>query len=241
MLLSINRFERKKWLPLALRCLAELQRAAPAGAPPLHLVLAGGFDPRLEENVAHLAELRAEAAALGVGHAVTFVPSFRDEQKAALLAAATLVLYTPQARHQCATADCALRSRSDGASCLLCSPARHRMSTSGWCRWRRWRRSAPWWRAPAVGPRRALLTASQASSATPRPPPSRAPRSACSPTPHVRARCVDATRPRCAADACGARAVAERAGVAARQHVEKSFSRAAFGARLDAVVRGLVA
>jgi alpha-1,3/alpha-1,6-mannosyltransferase len=96
-LLSINRFERKKGLPLALQCLAELRRGRRA-AGPLHLVLAGGYDPRLAENVEHLAELRAQADALGVGDAVTFLPSFGDEQKAALLAAATLVLYTPQAR-----------------------------------------------------------------------------------------------------------------------------------------------
>jgi alpha-1,3/alpha-1,6-mannosyltransferase len=36
-------------------------------------------------------------------------------------------------------------------------------------------------------------------------------------------------------------AAAERAGVAARQHVETHFSRAAFGAKLDALVRELAA
>ena len=96
-LLSINRFERKKGLPLALRSLAELRSRGAVWAD-LHLVLAGGFDPRLPENVQHLAELRALADELGVMAAVTFCPSFGDEQKAALLAAATLVLYTPQVR-----------------------------------------------------------------------------------------------------------------------------------------------
>jgi glycosyltransferase involved in cell wall biosynthesis len=102
-LLSINRFERKKGLALALRCLAELRRDASASAP-LHLVQAGGFDPRLAENVEHLQELRDEAQALGVADAVTFVPSFSDEQKVALLAAATVVLYTPQVRLRCRVA-----------------------------------------------------------------------------------------------------------------------------------------
>jgi hypothetical protein len=96
-LLSINRFERKKGLALALRCLAELRRGGDDAAP-LHLVQAGGFDPRLAENVEHLQELLDEAEALGLADAVTFVPSFSDEQKAALLAAATMVLYTPQVR-----------------------------------------------------------------------------------------------------------------------------------------------
>ena len=97
-MLSINRFERKKGLPLALRCLAEL-RSRGRGYQDIHLVLAGGYDPRLAENVEHLDELRREAAALGVAAAVTFVPSFSDAQKAALLAAAMLVLYTPEVRH----------------------------------------------------------------------------------------------------------------------------------------------
>lgn len=65
-LLSINRFERKKDLPLALRAFAS------AGGPqvgPLrnwHLVLAGGYDPRLPENVEHFEELRALASELGL-------------------------------------------------------------------------------------------------------------------------------------------------------------------------------
>jgi alpha-1,3/alpha-1,6-mannosyltransferase len=239
-LLSINRFERKKGLSLALRCLAELQRAAAAGAPPLHLVLAGGFDPRLEENVAHLAELRAEAAALGVAHAVTFVPSFRDEQKAALLAAATLVLYTPQARNGCAAADCALRSRSDRASCLLCPPQNEHF---GLVPLEAMAAQRPVVACASGGPKESVVDGLTGflCDATPAAFAHAAQRLLADPACAWRARCADADASRCAADACGACAVAERAGVAARQHVEKSFSRAAFGARLDAVVRGLVA
>lgn len=154
-MVSINRFERKKGLPLALRCLAEVQsreakataaaaaaataaasaassapvvaaapksslvKAAPAaqspakgGAartappaapapprPPLHLVLAGGYDPRLADSVAVLEELKAEAAVLGVAASVTFAPNVSDTAKAALLREATLLLYTPQGEH----------------------------------------------------------------------------------------------------------------------------------------------
>jgi len=97
LLLSINRFERKKGLPLALRSLAEL-RSRGAAFSDVHLVIAGGYDARLAENVEHLRELRAEAQLLQLSAAVTFLPSFSDAQKAALLAAATLVLYTPQVR-----------------------------------------------------------------------------------------------------------------------------------------------
>lgn len=99
-MLSINRFERKKGLPLALRSLAELRARSEAFAK-VHLVLAGGYDPRLPENVEHLEELKREATELGVEAAVTFVPSFNDAQKAALLAAAMLVLYTPEVRRHC--------------------------------------------------------------------------------------------------------------------------------------------
>ena len=145
-LLSINRFERKKGLSLSLRCLAELRRDADAAAP-LHLVLAGGFDPRLAENVEHLQELRDEAQALGVESAVAFVPSFSDQQKVALLAAATVVLYTPQVR--CVRLRRALRR----------SHAARSTSTLASSRSRPWRRSARLLHATAAAPPRASWTA----------------------------------------------------------------------------------
>jgi alpha-1,3/alpha-1,6-mannosyltransferase len=96
---SINRFERKKGLPLALRALAEL-KATRKGADPLPaLVFAGGYDVRLPENVAVLDELKTEARSLGVAAAVAYLPSFSDPQRAALLALATAVVYTPQNEH----------------------------------------------------------------------------------------------------------------------------------------------
>ena len=63
---SINRFERKKGLSLAVRALAELKAADdlagghPSVAGAARLVMAGGYDPRLSENVEHLAELQQE-------------------------------------------------------------------------------------------------------------------------------------------------------------------------------------
>jgi alpha-1,3/alpha-1,6-mannosyltransferase len=93
--LSINRFETKKGLPLALDALAALPRSAPAPV----LIFAGGYDARLPDNVAVLASLKARAAALGLTARVAFLPSFAEPQKAALLAVATAVLYTPQGEH----------------------------------------------------------------------------------------------------------------------------------------------
>ena len=65
--LSLNRFERKKALELALDAFAAALRQLPAGvAARAHLVLAGGYDPRSAENVGYSAELRAHAAAAGL-------------------------------------------------------------------------------------------------------------------------------------------------------------------------------
>lgn len=121
---SINRFEGKKGLPLALRALSELDKLlppesegssapekatrgttkTPATAPPPSssppvLVFAGGFDARLPENASVLSELKQLAAELGLSARVAFLPSFSDEQRGALLAVATAVLYTPENEH----------------------------------------------------------------------------------------------------------------------------------------------
>ncbi|CAG9462073.1 unnamed protein product [Pedinophyceae sp. YPF-701] len=98
MFLSINRFERKKGLPLAIKALAELQKLH--GKQPV-LVFAGGYDTRVSENVEHLEELRALAADAGVeeGKQVFFVPSFTSAQRRALLALCAAVVYTPADEH----------------------------------------------------------------------------------------------------------------------------------------------
>ena len=98
---SVNRFERKKGLPLALRALAEVHASRRHGdkAPLPSLVFAGGYDTRLPENVSVLAELKEEAVTLGVASSVAFLPSFSDAQRAALLALARAVVYTPVDEH----------------------------------------------------------------------------------------------------------------------------------------------
>ncbi len=102
---SINRYERKKNLPLALRALAALRaelQAAPATAalwPRVHLVMAGGYDARVAENVGHYAELVALAAELDLDAHVTFLRSFSDADKVALLRGAHALLYTPAHEH----------------------------------------------------------------------------------------------------------------------------------------------
>ena len=111
--LSINRFERKKGIGLAVEALALVharlrrggsdsrgggRRRAAAGDLP-RLVLAGGYDARLAENVEHLEELKAQARELGVQESVSYFPSFSDTQREELLGRCHAVLYTPQREH----------------------------------------------------------------------------------------------------------------------------------------------
>lgn len=107
-LLSINRFERKKNLGLAIDAFAEMRREH---KDPSRLVLAGGYDPRLSENVEYHIELDELAKRHGLtthtgsyssappSADVVFVRSFTDADKAHLLEDAALVIYTPKGEH----------------------------------------------------------------------------------------------------------------------------------------------
>lgn len=100
MFLSLNRFERKKNLNLALESFSVLVgRVGEQHATTLHLVLAGGFDHRLQENVDHYTELVTNARSLGIVDKVTFLKSPEDKVKIALLRAAKCLLYTPDKEH----------------------------------------------------------------------------------------------------------------------------------------------
>lgn len=98
--LSINRYERKKNLPLAVRALeALLARLNPGQREQVHLVLAGGYDERVAENVEHFSELKALVSALGLEGHVTLLRSPSDQQKVSLLHRSSCVLYTPSDEH----------------------------------------------------------------------------------------------------------------------------------------------
>ena len=94
--LSVNRFERKKNLELALRAFAMFREDS---TKPSKLILAGGYDARLRECVEYRAALEAEAKALGVSRDVEFRVSVSNETKRALLEKCTCVLYTPSNEH----------------------------------------------------------------------------------------------------------------------------------------------
>ncbi|KIW00462.1 uncharacterized protein PV09_07987 [Verruconis gallopava] len=110
--ISINRFERKKDAGLAIRAYAGLPKEQRENT---RLVIAGGYDPRIAENVSYLTELQALADSLGLSHAtaktvmtalaipndisVLFCPSITNTFKSALLHSASLLIYTPRNEH----------------------------------------------------------------------------------------------------------------------------------------------
>lgn len=85
-LLSINRFERKKNIGLAVKAVSEVVTMLPAAnSKKIHLVLAGGYDPQNTENKEHFDELKKLVADLKLEDCVHFFPSFSDDEKVALL------------------------------------------------------------------------------------------------------------------------------------------------------------
>jgi alpha-1,3/alpha-1,6-mannosyltransferase len=97
-LLSINRFEQKKNLGLAILALWRYYDADPT-APRVRLVFAGGFDSRLADNVACLAQLRAQAAASGLSADVEMCTNVSEADRSRLLGACAALVYTPESEH----------------------------------------------------------------------------------------------------------------------------------------------
>lgn len=95
LLVSINRFERKKGISLAIEALASLSQSD----KDVRLVVAGGYDARMRENVEHFTELKRLADARGVGGRVDFCRNISDEHRRDLLDRALAVLYTPANEH----------------------------------------------------------------------------------------------------------------------------------------------
>ncbi|KAH6656500.1 family 1 glycosyltransferase [Truncatella angustata] len=111
-LLSINRFERKKDVALAIKAYAGLSKEAREG---VRLVVAGGYDNRVPENVAYHNELVDLANSLGLSSMTTktittalqvpadiqvlFLLSVPNLLKEMLLSATQLLVYTPANEH----------------------------------------------------------------------------------------------------------------------------------------------
>ncbi|KAF2838892.1 glycosyltransferase family 4 protein [Patellaria atrata CBS 101060] len=111
-ILSINRFEAKKGVELALKAYAALTLSERATT---RLVIAGGYDQRISENIIVHASLEALTDSLNLTHAtcktiptalsipsdisVLFLLSIPASFKSLLLASASLLVYTPRNEH----------------------------------------------------------------------------------------------------------------------------------------------
>jgi alpha-1,3/alpha-1,6-mannosyltransferase len=91
LLVSINRFERKKEVGTVIRAFAAAGKGGDAPPAGWHLVLAGGYDTRLSENVAHFEEL----CALARGAGLVGAGGLRDAGKAGCAAAAAWAARVP--------------------------------------------------------------------------------------------------------------------------------------------------
>ncbi|KAG0467992.1 hypothetical protein HPP92_017320 [Vanilla planifolia] len=96
--LSINRFERKKNLQLAISAFAMLISSGLSSSEAT-LTIAGGYDKRLKENVEYLEELKNLAEVEGVFDRVTFITSCTTAERNTLLSQCICVLYTPKDEH----------------------------------------------------------------------------------------------------------------------------------------------
>ncbi|TYZ59294.1 hypothetical protein PybrP1_006570 [[Pythium] brassicae (nom. inval.)] len=97
---SLNRFERKKNVALAVHALAQLRElVSRAQFAAVKLVIAGGYDPNNVENREHVRELEREVAKHALQDHVEFRTSVPDRMKKELLATAQAVLYTPSNEH----------------------------------------------------------------------------------------------------------------------------------------------
>ncbi|CAF2206780.1 unnamed protein product [Brassica napus] len=97
--LSINRFEKKKNIDLAVSAFAILCKHKLTLSDDVTLTVAGGYDERLKENVEYLEELKSLAEKEGVSNRVNFITSCSTAERNELLSSCLCVLYTPTDEH----------------------------------------------------------------------------------------------------------------------------------------------
>ena len=95
--LSLNRYERKKNINLAVEAFAKFREKN--GKIKCRLVIAGGHDPRIRENVEHKGELEELSKKLGGEGEVSFKVNVTDEERVYLLKNAVGLMYTPENEH----------------------------------------------------------------------------------------------------------------------------------------------
>jgi alpha-1,3/alpha-1,6-mannosyltransferase len=98
--LSINRYERKKNLKLAIDSMLKLKELLTEDLwNSCHLIHAGGFDLRVNENVEHYNELKEYVDELTLNDNVSLLRSVSDVEKGNLLRKSFCLLYTPINEH----------------------------------------------------------------------------------------------------------------------------------------------
>lgn len=113
-LLSLNRFERKKNIELTIQTFLWLKdHIEDKKFSELKLVIAGGYDPRVRENIEYLTELQKICSKAGLSHftsfpgqkcdiedaQVLFLPSIPSDTRNYLMHNAMCLLYTPSFEH----------------------------------------------------------------------------------------------------------------------------------------------
>ncbi|PAV56914.1 hypothetical protein WR25_15757 isoform C [Diploscapter pachys] len=97
---SLNRFEVKKNVKLAIEAFIELKDLLPEDLyKKCHLTIAGGYDPINAENIRYFGELKKYAEEHLEEAQCRFIRSPSDEVKVALLRSSRAVLYTPDREH----------------------------------------------------------------------------------------------------------------------------------------------
>ena len=94
---SLNRYERKKDLGLVIEAFSDFVKIWPNTE--VQLVMAGGYDPRLPENVEYFVELQKMVLDKKLDKKVVMLKNVSDGVREALLADAEAVVYTPQFEH----------------------------------------------------------------------------------------------------------------------------------------------
>lgn len=98
--LSINRFERKKNIPLALRAFNRMKELIPKSEwDRCHLIIAGGYDRLNTENVQHFVELTELADKLKISTKCSFLRSPSNKFKLWLIKRCNALVYTPANEH----------------------------------------------------------------------------------------------------------------------------------------------
>lgn len=107
-ILSINRYEAKKNIILAVEAFARLLSNASASSgtcarssllPTLQLIIAGGYDSRLHDNVSYFATLTSLIEKYGLKNRIHLLRNVTDDERSCLMHNARVLIYTPRDEH----------------------------------------------------------------------------------------------------------------------------------------------